>query len=132
MFQLRQQSPQRYRKVSLLRQCLRRPETYLALLGLLLTTLVLDSFRSPSRQVTSKLYVRGVHVYQVFGRPLLNGRIVCRYHPSCSVYSVEAVERHGIRWGLVLSVRRIKSCTVRVRPGTFDPVPTILGMRSPL
>ena len=106
-----------------LRQPLRRPETYLILLGIVLVFLALDTFRSPSSQLTGQLYVRGVHLYQVLGRPLLRGRIMCRYRPTCSEYSIEAVKRHGLRQGLALTLRRLESCTTDVRPGTYDPVP---------
>ncbi|MCF6283940.1 MAG: membrane protein insertion efficiency factor YidD [Candidatus Hydrogenedentes bacterium] len=34
----------------------------------------------------------------------------CRYHPSCSEYSIEAVEEHGIRWGVMLSIIRLARC----------------------
>jgi putative membrane protein insertion efficiency factor len=47
---------------------------------------------------------------------------VCRFHPSCSQYTLEAVERHGALRGGWLGVRRV----IRCRPGGgfgFDPVP---------
>lgn len=34
----------------------------------------------------------------------------CRFYPSCSVYAVEAVERHGARRGVWLAVRRVARC----------------------
>jgi uncharacterized protein len=110
--------------VPVLRQPLRRPETYLILLGIVLVSLALDTFRNPSSQLTGQLYVQGVHLYQVLGRPLLKGRIMCRYRPTCSEYSIEAVKRHGLRQGLVLTLHRLESCTTDVQPGTSDPVPT--------
>ena len=106
-----------------LRQSLRRPETYLALLVVLSVSLAIDTFHSPSRQLTGQLYVRGVLLYQSVGRPLLRRHIRCRYHPTCSEYSIMAVRQHGLRSGLVLTVRRIRSCTTEVQLGTFDPVP---------
>ena len=54
---------------------------------------------------------------------MLSGLIACRYDPTCSVYSIQAVQKYGIRWGLVLSVKRLLSCTRSVPFGTFDPVP---------
>ncbi len=123
MSNLRQQPASSERQMSPLRQRLKRPETYLAVLFILAALGVLDCFRSPSRQATGRLYVRAVHGYQAFGRPLLEGRIQCRYHPTCSEYSIEAVQRYGIGRGLVLTARRIKACTTQVPLGTFDPVP---------
>ena len=46
----------------------------------------------------------------------------CRYHPTCSAYALEALERHGAIRGSRLALRRILSC----RPGGgsgYDPVP---------
>ena len=108
--------------MSPLRQPLKRPETYLALLALLVMLVVLDSYRPPRHQVCARMYVSAVHGYQVLGRPLLKGHIQCRYRPTCSEYSIAAVEDYGIRKGLVLTVERINACTAKVPMGTFDPV----------
>ena len=123
MFKLWQQSASGERQVSALRQRLKRPETYLVALFTLLVLVVVDSYRSPANQATGRLYVCGVHAYQAIGRPLLKGRIQCRYRPTCSDYSIEAVRRHGIRRGLVLTIKRINSCTTKVPLGTSDPAP---------
>jgi hypothetical protein len=92
------------------------------MLSIVIVFAVLDSFRSPANQVTGHLYVAGVHVYQAIGRPLLKGRIQCRYQPTCSEYSIEAVRQCGIRLGFLLTVKRINSCTTKVPLGTPDPV----------
>ena len=111
--------------MSALRQRLKHPGTYLAVVFLLLVLAVLDTFRSPANQVTGRLYIGGVRVYQALGHPLLKGRIQCRYRPTCSEYSIEAVQKHGIRHGLVLTVRRITSCQTDVPLGTLDLVPSV-------
>lgn len=46
----------------------------------------------------------------------------CRYHPTCSQYSIEALEKHGLFFGSYLSVRRILSCHPWGKSG-HDPVP---------
>ena len=46
----------------------------------------------------------------------------CKFHPTCSMYAKEAVERHGVRRGLILAARRLLRCRP-FSPGGFDPVP---------
>lgn len=47
---------------------------------------------------------------------------VCRYHPSCSAYALEAIEVHGAIKGPVLAAWRIVRCNPWSRGG-YDPVP---------
>jgi putative membrane protein insertion efficiency factor len=65
------------------------------------------------------LLVRG---YQVALSPLLPAS--CRYHPTCSAYAIEALQRHGARRGSWLTVRRILRCHP-FAVGGFDPVPDV-------
>ncbi len=46
----------------------------------------------------------------------------CRYHPTCSQYSIEALQKHGLFFGSYLAVRRILSCHPWGKSG-HDPVP---------
>ncbi len=46
----------------------------------------------------------------------------CRYTPSCSLYGLEAVKKHGAFRGSVLTVKRILRCHPG-HPGGYDPVP---------
>jgi hypothetical protein len=34
----------------------------------------------------------------------------CRYHPTCSAYALEALEKHGAVWGTWLAARRVARC----------------------
>lgn len=60
-----------------------------------------------------------IRLYKRFLSPLLPP--ACRFHPTCSVYAVEAIERHGL-YGVWLAIHRIARCHP-FNPGGFDPVP---------
>lgn len=86
-------------------------------------SLAADVCRPPGSQITGKMYVGMVHIYQVVGRPLLKGKVACRFRPTCSDYSIAAVEKHGTVRGLFLTCKRLVSCQNSVPMGTADPVP---------
>ncbi len=45
----------------------------------------------------------------------------CRFAPTCSAYSIEALEKYGLLKGLYLSLRRLLKCHP-FHPGGYDPV----------
>jgi putative membrane protein insertion efficiency factor len=63
------------------------------------------------------LLIRG---YQLSISKLFAGS--CRYYPSCSHYTYEAVERYGALRGLWMGARRIARCHPFAKGG-YDPVP---------
>ncbi|MDR6534559.1 membrane protein insertion efficiency factor YidD [Variovorax soli] len=46
----------------------------------------------------------------------------CRFEPTCSVYAIEALERHGAAAGSYLTLRRLARCQPWCQGG-HDPVP---------
>lgn len=46
----------------------------------------------------------------------------CRYNPTCSSYSIDAFQKHGLWKGFVLTIKRIGSCHPWGGSG-YDPVP---------
>lgn len=47
---------------------------------------------------------------------------MCRFYPSCSVYAMEALDRHPLPGALWLIIKRLAKCQP-LHPGGFDPVP---------
>lgn len=61
-----------------------------------------------------------IRSYQRWLSPWLGAQ--CRFAPTCSHYSLEAIEKHGCLKGLWLTLRRIVKCAPW-HPGGIDPVP---------
>ena len=61
-----------------------------------------------------------VRAYQKILSAFMGGK--CRFHPSCSVYGYEALERHGAVKGSWMAIKRIGRCQP-FREGGLDPVP---------
>ncbi len=61
-----------------------------------------------------------VRVYQTLISPLTPA--TCRYQPTCSHYTVEALKTHGLFYGGKLAIKRIFSCHPWGGSG-YDPVP---------
>jgi uncharacterized protein len=61
-----------------------------------------------------------IRAYQVTLSPLLGNR--CRYYPTCSAYTSEAIAKYGFLKGTALGTRRLLRCHP-FHEGGIDPVP---------
>lgn len=71
-------------------------------------------------KIFSLLLIGLVRFYQYAISPLTMAS--CRYTPTCSAYSVEAIKKYGPLTGAWLSVKRISRCNPWGGHG-YDPVP---------
>lgn len=67
-----------------------------------------------------RLLIGVVRAYRLFLSPWLGS--ACRFEPSCSVYAIGAIERHGATFGSYLTLKRLGRCHPWC-DGGLDPVP---------
>lgn len=68
----------------------------------------------------ARILVWIVKAYQLILSPFLGQN--CRFYPTCSQYSVEALQKHGALRGSYLTIRRVLRCHPWC-DGGHDPVP---------
>jgi len=61
-----------------------------------------------------------IKIYRLLISPIFPSS--CRFTPTCSQYSIEAIKKYGVIKGGILSVKRISRCHP-LNPGGYDPVP---------
>ncbi|PHQ81280.1 MAG: membrane protein insertion efficiency factor YidD [Phycisphaera sp.] len=61
-----------------------------------------------------------IRLYQITLSPFLGGQ--CRYHPTCSVYAIDALRDYGAIRGSIMAAKRIGRCNP-IAKGGYDPVP---------
>ena len=86
---------------------------------------IFDWTRPAQNQLSVKAYERVVlGGYRKFVRPVSSKVVRCRFLPTCSAYSAEAVQKHGLPRGVWLTTKRVVRCNPWTQLGTHDPVPT--------
>lgn len=73
------------------------------------------------RQLLLHLCITLIKLYRYCISPLLGDH--CRFYPSCSAYTEEALIQHGLLKGGLFSLKRLLRCHPW-HPGGIDPVPT--------
>jgi putative membrane protein insertion efficiency factor len=69
--------------------------------------------------IAARAGLRAIHGYQVV---MAGSTSHCRYAPTCSEYTREAIELHGFGRGVWMGMKRIGRCHPW-HEGGFDPVP---------
>ena len=72
-------------------------------------------------KLIERAFLAPVRFYRRYLSPL-KSTPSCRFHPTCSQYAIEAVERHGVLVGGWLSIWRVLRCNP-FNKGGHDPVP---------
>jgi len=73
--------------------------------------------------ILTNILIRIIKGYKFFISPLFGHS--CRYLPTCSEYSIEALKEYGLAKGTFMSIKRILSChPIKFLGGGdgFDPV----------
>ncbi len=65
------------------------------------------------------IVIKIIGLYQYIISPVLGNN--CRFYPSCSTYAKEAMTQHGLRKGVLLSIKRVLKCHP-FHPGGIDIV----------
>jgi|TARA_B100000965_G_scaffold322930_1_gene284549 putative membrane protein insertion efficiency factor len=71
-------------------------------------------------KILNFIFIIPIKLYQILLSPLLGQS--CRYHPTCSQYTIEAIEKYGPIKGIWLGTKRIARCHPWGGSG-HDPVP---------
>lgn len=70
-------------------------------------------------KIPKTLIIKLINIYRFFSKFTPS---ICRFQPTCSKYTIEAIEKYGVFKGLFLGCKRILKCHPG-HPGGYDPVP---------
>ena len=68
-----------------------------------------------------KLFLFLIRFYQTAISPIHPGK--CRFHPTCSSYAYEAINKYGAVKGTYLAIKRLLRCHPFYKGDWYDPVP---------
>jgi uncharacterized protein len=89
--------------------------------GVLLALLAVDFLLPPRHQLSARLLVGGIDLYQATVSPLLGSAgLRCRFQPTCSHYGEAAIRKYGTVKGTWKTVWRIARCGPWTPMGTVD------------
>ena len=69
-----------------------------------------------------KIFLWLINKYKKYISPIFEHfGVHCKYYPTCSEYAKQAIEKHGIIKGTILSIKRFLKCNP-ISKGGYDPV----------
>ncbi len=101
----------------------RRRLLKIAIVALSLALLLgLDMVRSPQNQISARVLLGAIHLYQATLSPRMGSLGVhCRFKPTCSHYGEGAIRKYGAWRGSWKTLWRIVRCGPWTPAGTVDP-----------
>lgn len=97
----------------------------LALIGLALLLIVVDTQRVPADQFLTRGAIRGIHVYQAtLSKWYARAGVQCRFTITCSDYGEMVIQRFGAVRGGWIAMKRVVRCGPWTPLGTADAPPT--------
>lgn len=80
-----------------------------------------DLSRQPGHQATAKALIVGIRGYWA-ARAHLPDVHLCRFRPTCSVYTAQSLSKYGALKGLTLAGRRLLRCLPTTPAESYDPL----------
>jgi putative membrane protein insertion efficiency factor len=71
------------------------------------------------KQIWYLIFITPIKIYQLFISPMLPN--TCRHLPTCSDYTIEAINEYGVLKGIIKGLNRILRCNPLGSSG-YDPV----------
>jgi putative membrane protein insertion efficiency factor len=79
------------------------------------------------QQIAKKIIIKLINFYQKYisrdNGILKSKNPTCRFYPTCSEYTKQAVDKYGVFRGIVLGYKRIIRCNPWNKSENFDPLP---------